>query len=61
MSDSRVRTHSMGVMCGKCKEQLVPDNCCPDQQHGSTYQQPNDWARLTWPDHPCFQREQWEQ
>lgn len=53
---SRVQTHWMGVMCGVCKEQLVEDECCPGTPHGSTYQQSNEWAARTWPNHECFQQ-----
>ncbi len=49
-------SHCLGVMCIRCDVVLEPDRCpegCRDG-HGFGYQEPNEWAARTWPDHPCF-------
>lgn len=50
----RVSTHRMGVMCSECKAVLVEADCRCGNRHGYGYQEPNEWAARTWPDHPCF-------
>lgn len=50
-----MRTHNLGNMCRACEAILVDDLCSCGQRHGFGYQEVNDWARRTWPDHPCFQ------
>jgi hypothetical protein len=50
-------THHFGVQCGVCEQQLEPDDCCGGKGHGSTLQQPNEWATRTWPNHTCFNRD----
>ena len=49
-----VSTHSMGSMCAACKAVLVEPTCSCGNLHGYGYQEPNEWAARTWPDHPCF-------
>lgn len=51
-----VRTHNLGSMCQECGAVLVPDACSCGSHHGYGYQQANEWAARTWPDHPCFAR-----
>lgn len=52
-------SHSMGVLCAVCRAALIPEGPCPEPfcrfQHGSTFQEPSEWAAKTWPDHVCFQ------
>lgn len=47
-------THSFGLLCEVCREVLVLDDCCRDQDHGYTFMRPSEYAARTWPNHPCF-------
>lgn len=50
---ARQETHSMGVMCATCRAVLEPDSCACGRSHGYGYQDRNEWAGETWPDHTC--------
>lgn len=41
----------MGVLCADCRAVLEPARCTCGQTHGYGYQERNDWARATWPEH----------